>query len=264
MLKGMFYPYTPTGESSLLPDMPWHYAGYTIAAEFEADPEKAASLLPEGWEPSKDGRCTLFVFEWQTAAGSGKGYLDPARSQYKEAFLLIEAGFRGRRVGFCPFIWVDNDLALMRGLLQGYPKQLGSVHMTRVYPVPGQASPAYAPGGQFAGCCSAKDHRLLDLQVTLEKKSDRAPFPGPADVLNRMVLPDLRADRLGQPLIDYYVTKSLIPSAEMSEIWTGSADIQIHDDYYPELGLLKPVKTLGGYAFSMAFTLTGMEYEERV
>jgi hypothetical protein len=34
----------------------------------------------------------------------------------------------------CVYIWVDKDFAIGRGFHQGYPKKLGSIHMTRPHP----------------------------------------------------------------------------------------------------------------------------------
>ena len=55
----------------------------------------------------------MFV-DWQFTASDDE-YLDPARYQYREAFVLIDAALGSRPVTFCPFIYVDNDAALARG-----------------------------------------------------------------------------------------------------------------------------------------------------
>lgn len=155
MLKGLFYPYTPSGKSSAVPELPWSYAGNFIAAEYRADMEKAASLLPEGFHAISN-KCAVFFCEWQATAGSGDGYLDPVRSQYREAFFLIQCEYKGEVKAYCPFIWVDNDVALLRGILQGFPKQLGAIGLTRVVPITSVATPAYEKGYTFAGTCAAK------------------------------------------------------------------------------------------------------------
>ena len=36
------------------------------------------------------------------------------------------ARFQGEPVAYCPFIFVDQDVSLMRGLIQGWPKQFGT------------------------------------------------------------------------------------------------------------------------------------------
>lgn len=32
---------------------------------------------------------------------------------------------------YCPYIYVDNDSAMARGWIQGYPKKLAAVHQSR-------------------------------------------------------------------------------------------------------------------------------------
>lgn len=115
MLKGYTLPRTP----------PWHYAGTALAVEFEASPAAAASFLPEGLELDSP-RCAAYFVDWQYASDTGQEFLDPVRSQYRETIFLLSASFKGAPVAYCPFIWVDQDVSLMRGLVQGWPKQIGA------------------------------------------------------------------------------------------------------------------------------------------
>ncbi len=260
-LKGLFYPFTDTGASSLIPPLPWHYTGNCVAAEYTADPEKLARLVPDGMELA-DGRVSLHFFDWQSCA-EDEGYLDPVRSQYKEALFFINVKYKGKETALCPFIWVDNDVALMRGLLQGYPKHLGSVWITRPYLIPGKAAPVIGASGKFAGSCTAKDHRLIDLQIELKEEGNAIPYPGlGAGVTNRMALPNITSDGMGTMLIDQFVSKSNTKDVQVGNIWKGTAKIEIHDDYYPELSYLRPVSEATGIFFSMCFSLESLEYEK--
>src|SRR6185503_3954297 len=122
--------------------------------EFTADPAKTARFIPDGLEPDVDGRCAVYFAEWQFATDDGQEYLDPVRSQYKEAIFLIGARHEGEPVGYCPFIFVDQDVSLMRGLIQGWPKQFGTVWMTRAATIPSKAAPMEAPGSRFGATLS--------------------------------------------------------------------------------------------------------------
>ena len=102
-------------------------------------------------------------------SGSNEEYLDPARYQYREFFILLDALFEGRPVSYCPYIFVDNDAALARGWTQGYPKRLGSVFQTRYYAATGKAGPALAAGSKFAGSLSVTGGRLAEGIVTLRE-----------------------------------------------------------------------------------------------
>ena len=51
-LVGFFYPRTATGQSSLLPEPPWHYSGDLLTVEYRSDPVRVAELLPAPLEPA--------------------------------------------------------------------------------------------------------------------------------------------------------------------------------------------------------------------
>ena len=121
-LTGYTIPRSPEGRASLVPYPPWHYVGDFLVVEYWADPEKAVSVLPKGLEPHPDpGRCAAVFADWQSCSAGGSELLDPSRSQYKEAFIVVNALLDGEEVTTCPFIWVDRDFALTRGWLQGFP-----------------------------------------------------------------------------------------------------------------------------------------------
>ena len=86
-------------------------------------------------EPFADdpGRCAALFVDWQSCTDSGDELLDPVRGQYREFFLVVNAVLDGEHVTTCPYIWVDTDFALIRGWIQGFPKKLGSIHMTRSF-----------------------------------------------------------------------------------------------------------------------------------
>ena len=207
-LAGFFYPRTATGRSSLLPEPPWHYSGDLLTVEYRTDPARVAELLPAPLEPAPDdpGAVALIWADWQSCGETGEELLDPVRAQYRECFAVVRCSFAGRVYSRCVYIWVDADFALVRGLHQGYPKKLGSIHQTRPHPF-GRAAPRIAPGGRFAGTLAAADRRLAQAVVTLrepsagqrvrQRPSDGAPPVDALDREGRARLPR-RADRLGQ------------------------------------------------------------------
>ena len=71
--------------------------------------------------------------DWQSCSEGGDELLDPVRSHYREFFIVVNALLDGEEVTTCPFIWVDQDFALARGWIQGFPKKLGSIWMTRTF-----------------------------------------------------------------------------------------------------------------------------------
>ena len=59
---------------------------------------------------------------------------------------MANALLDGEEVTTCPFIWVDRDFALARGWLQGFPKKLGEVWITRDFGLGGPADPGAGRG----------------------------------------------------------------------------------------------------------------------
>lgn len=102
-LKGFNYPLTPKGKSTLNPSPPWYYSSDFLDVEFWAQPAAVASLLPNGLEPDPagNGHCNALFYDWQFS-GANDEYLNPARYQYREFFILVDALFEGRSVSSCP------------------------------------------------------------------------------------------------------------------------------------------------------------------
>ncbi|AJQ29697.1 acetoacetate decarboxylase family protein [Pelosinus fermentans] len=253
MLKGYTLPRTPRGTSSLAPRPPWHYVGNALAVEYEVNAIAAATFLPDGLELASS-RCAAYFIEWQYSSETDEEYLDPVRSQYHETIILLSAQFEGAPVAYCPFIWVDQDVSLMRGLVQGWPKQMGSTWITRAYDLPSKANPVVGPGGKFGAALSVKDRRLIETQVTLCELTDSLPSPNFARAVNVRYFPELAAGKHGKPAVNELVQlKSR--DVMVSPIWKGEAKMEIFDHPYIELPDLRPTTVIAGYRFSFALTV---------
>lgn len=252
-LKGYTLPRTPKGTSSLAPAPPWHYVGNCLAVEYEADPEAARAFLPPPLELDS-ARCAAYFVEWQYASETGEEYLDPIRSQYRETIFLLSARFEGEPCAYCPFIWVDQDVSMMRGFAQGWPKQIGSTWITRAYDLPSKAAPVVGPGGRFGASLAARDRRLAEAVVTLREQTDALPKPGFARAVNTRHFPELAAGRHDTPAI-YELVQLKSRDVSFSAIWKGEAELRFFDHPYLELHDLRPVSVLAGYRFSFALTV---------
>lgn len=253
MLRGYTLPRTPRGTSSLAPAPPWHYVGSALAVEFEADPAAAADFLPPHLELAS-ARCAAYFVEWQYASEEGEEYLDPIRSQYRETIILLSATYEGSPVGYCPFIWVDQDVSLMRGLVQGWPKQIGSTWITRAYDLPSKAGPVVGPGGKFGATLAARDRRLAEARVTLRETTEKLPSPGFARAVNTRYFPQLTAGKHDLPAV-YELVQLKSRDIHVSPVWKGDAGMLFFDHPYLELHCLRPTAVLAGYRFSFALTV---------
>jgi acetoacetate decarboxylase len=126
---------------------------------------------------------------------------DPARYQYREFFLLVDALYEGKPVSYCPYIFVDNDAAIARGWTQGYPKRLGQVFQTRYYAATGKAGPALARGSKFAGSLTAGGQRLAEALVALKEPVTDPELLKQRPIVNLLHCPRLAADTQDEPAI---------------------------------------------------------------
>src|SRR2546430_12509044 len=199
-LRGFNYPLTPKGKSTLNPPPPWYYSSDFLDVAFGRQPAAVASLLPKGLErdPAANGHCNALFYDWQFS-GANEEYLDPARYQYREFFILVDALFEGRSISYCPYIFVDNDAALARGWTQGYPKRLGQVFQTRYYAATSKAGPALAPGSKIAGILTAAGQLIAEAVVTLRQAVTDPSLLKQKPVINLLHVPRLAAGQHDKP-----------------------------------------------------------------
>lgn len=84
---------------------------------------------------------------------------------------MIEAELDGEKRLFCPFIYVDQDIAMARGHLQGFPKKMGSVWMTRNYDFDHPAAARIEAGCRMGASVAVKDRRLAEAEIELTGES---------------------------------------------------------------------------------------------
>ncbi len=258
-LRGYTSPRTPDGRSSLVPAPPWHYVGDFLVIEFWADPVAAASFLPDGLEPHPDaGRAAALFVDWQSSSAAGAELIDPSRSQYREFFVVLNALLDGEEVTTCPLIWVDQDFALARGWLQGFPKKLGSVWITRTFGLDSKADPGLRPGSTFGGTCAAYDRRLAEGTVTLERLSESGPTHNHPPLVNVRHFPRLAAGRHDEPAV-HELVRARSSDRAASDVWEGSATLELFDAPTEELVRLAPVRVGKGFRFSFAYTVDDLE-----
>ncbi|HTW11287.1 MAG TPA: acetoacetate decarboxylase family protein [Solirubrobacteraceae bacterium] len=261
-LQGYTVPRTPRGAASLVPPPPWHYVGDFLVIDFHADPAAAASLLPAGLEPHEDaGRCAAVFVDWQSYSENGDELTDPARSQYREFYLVISGMLNGEAVTTCPFIWVDQDFAMARGWIQGFPKKLGQVWLTRSFNLECKASPAIAAGGRFGATCSARGRQLAKAKLTLEQPSEHGSLHTDPPLVNVRHFPRLAAGRHQEPQI-HELVRARSRDRAVSEVWEGAAGLELFDAPGEEHMLLAPTDVVRGYRFTFAYTVDDLETVE--
>ncbi len=258
-LHGYTVPRTPAGEASLVPAPPWHYVGEFLVIDFHADPETAVSLLPQGVEPHADaGRCAAVFVDWQSFSEGGDELIDPVRSQYREFYLVVSGMLDGQPVTTCPFIWVNQDFAMARGWIQGYPKKLGDVWMTRSFELDCRASPGIRPGARFGATCSARGRELARATVTLEQQSQSGSIHTDPPLVNVRHFARLSAGDHYRPQV-HELVRARSRDRSVSEIWEGDATLELSAAPGEGHAALEPASVARGYRFTFAYTVDDLE-----
>ncbi|MFM0221910.1 acetoacetate decarboxylase family protein [Paraburkholderia dipogonis] len=258
MPKAFSVPITAQGKSALATLPPWHYSSDCLAIEYWADQKAIAALLPPGVtvDETSGGRAFFWFLDWQFT-GSNDELTDPARYQYREAFVLVEAVFEGLPINYCPYIFVDNDAAIARGWAQGFPKKLASVYQTRSFSAPSAAAAPLAKGSRFGASVSAHGERLATARIQLEEA-----VADPTTVFNRPTtmrryFPQLAAGRQDKPPVDE-LTMSLTDNLAIVDVWTGSAELKLPEVDGEDMHLIAPLRVGRGYRLGMAYSVTDL------
>jgi hypothetical protein len=250
---------SPLGLASIDPPPPWHYSGDAVGIEYWADPRAVSAVLPEGLSPDPNalGRATITFLDLQFTAENGE-YLDPARYQYREAFILVDALLEKTPVTFCPYVYVDNDAALARGWIQGFPQRLGSIFQTRTFQALGPAAAPIGPGGRFGASLSAHGQRLADALVTLHEKID-----DPITIFNRPIallryFPTLAAGKQNKPAVNE-LALWLADDQKIVDLWVGEGSLHMPHVEGEEVDDLRPVRLGRGFRYGLSYSVTDLK-----
>jgi len=255
-LNGFLAPKTPSGKSAIVPNMPWYYSGTLLTVEYLTDPANVRAILPAELELADEepGAVAIIWADWQSCSEGGAELLDPVRSQYLESFVVVRCKYEGVTYSRCIAIWVTKDFAIARGWFQGYPKKLGSMHVTRVFNH-GKATPKLENGAKLGASLSAYDHRLASAIVTLREPSESNGFVNGHRMLHSRWVPSI-VPGAGNSL-DQLVSLGGVRAVQRTT-WVGDPELTLGDSEWDELNSILPVKkVLAGYYRELGVTFNG-------
>lgn len=253
MPRGYTPPFTPQGTSALVPPPPWHYAGWLLNVAFACDPAAAAGFVPAEVGTATGGGTVHFA-DWQATTG-GEELLDPVVAQYRETIVLLDVRRAdGTLANFCPLIWVDQDVSLLRGLLQGWPKKLGSTWLTRTLPLDHPAAAPLRAGTRLGATLAVKDRRLAEARLTLTGRPGKALGFAARPTWGTVGLPDLT--RPGEPPALRHVRPTV--SARVGGDWhEATAELAFFPSPWDELHDLRLRGAAEASAGFLGITITG-------
>ncbi|WP_431121736.1 acetoacetate decarboxylase family protein [Variovorax paradoxus] len=248
-------PFTSSGRSALVQAPPWHYAGWLLNVEFAFDAGLGAAMVPPELGVATGKGCVHFA-DWQSCGNDGQELLDPVYAQYRETIVVLEiAPGQGADAHFyCPLIYVDQDISMLRGWLQGWPKKIGQTWLTRSLPLEHPAAAPLSNGSRLGASLSVKERRLVDATVTLtDEKAGRLGFLS-APTIGAVGWPDLTQP--GIPAAARYLRADIVDRVESG--WTqGRATLRFHEHPVEELSLLGRVEATQASAGWMGITVHG-------
>jgi acetoacetate decarboxylase len=262
MLKGFTVPKSPIGQAAITPPPPWHFAGDVVGVEFWADADATAATLPDGLspDPKSNGHAVMMFLDWQFTAQDDE-YLEPARYQYREALILVDATYRDMPVMWCPYIYVDNDAALARGWIQGFPKKMGSIFQTRSFAASGPAAVPVAPGSRFGASLAAHGQRIAEACVTLDK-----PVENGMSLLSRPIVllryfPRLAAGHRDKPAVNE-LAMLITDNLTVAGAWIGMGELNFAETNGEELHALAPNRIESGFRCSLSYSVSDLKILE--
>jgi len=202
-------------------------------------------------------------------------YQDPDLVQYMEGAIGLKVNFEGKNYLYFPFMWVDKDWALVRGWLDGHPKKIAKIAMTKLH----HLLPKYNKperGLKMGGYAVRGGGVMFRMQVELEERTESLPLKNFGPFLNirtaviRFHL-DYRAvpkgeshnccirrfPSRGEDEVDLYEIVSRVrDETKYGEIWKGKANVELGGYVNDEVNLLEIERTIGGYHYTLYFKVT--------
>ena len=223
-----------------------------VAFRFDS---KAATLLVPSAAGKPVGKGCVHFADWQ-ACTDGHELLDPVLAQYRETIVVLEIERPdGSRCMYCPAIWVDQDISLLRGLLQGWPKKMGSTWLTRCLPLEHPAAAPMRAGSRLGASLAVKDRRVLEAQASLTGQPGRALGFLAQATIGAVGWPDLRQP---QQLPDLVLVKPDIDQRVGGDWHEATASLRLIPHPEEDIGLLGDVVAEDASAGWLGITIAGV------
>jgi hypothetical protein len=167
--------------------------------------------------------------------------------------ILVSATWNETKVAWCPYIFVDNDAALARGWIQGFPKKIGSIAQTRAIGVPspccslGRAGRALC--GERVGCGSSIGRGRGDTRETTGR---RISVVSPNREPPLLPAADCRQASGARCQRTRYVCSRRL---EIDNAWTGKGRLTLPDAPGEEIADLAPERIGPGFRASLSYTV---------
>ncbi|MFN3384692.1 MAG: acetoacetate decarboxylase family protein [Archaeoglobaceae archaeon] len=234
-------PLTPplVGGSELVPRGPWEYAMNIVAVYAIGNAREVSKAV--GFESNGE----LWFYFAEIISRSPKcpelNYETPQLVQYNECAIFTRVFVGGKSYAYCPFMYVDNDLSLVRGLLAGFPKKIASIAITKRHPM--------LKMKKIGANASRSGYNLIKIVVELQKEESSLPFESFGPWLTRRYFEPLNVDEL--LLFNFDATYGKIES--------GDAFVEVNGGVNDRLEAFRAVEVKRGYCYELLLLAKGIE-----
>ena len=174
-------------------------------------------------------------------------------------FVVVSGLLDGEEVTVCSYIWVDRDFALTRGWIQGFPKKLGSIWITRSFGLGGPADPGMEPGRALR-----RDLRRVRAARRRRRRSRSStprragPFHNAPPIVNVRHFPRLDGGQHDDPAV-HELVRAVSRDRAARRSGRAAATLELFGAPHEELDALAPVRIGRGYRFTFAYTVDDLE-----
>ncbi len=141
--------------------------------------------------------------------------------------------WNGRSYAYCPFMYVDSDVSLVKGLVAGFPKKIAHIEMTRFHDM-------FKPE-KYGGLAYRAGYGLMKLVVEPEKEVSELPLDGFGSWLLRRYIRPLNVDDMVE----------FVPEVQYGRIVERKGAVKLGGGINDELEAFEPVEVVKGYLYSV-------------
>lgn len=260
-LKGYSFPLTPNGQSSVVGDLPWHFAAQYINITYRTDPDAIAAYLPEPLEPGDEPDLVNISFsKWWSVWDNqiDLQVINPERTFYRETVAWVGCSYKGEQGRTCVLTWVDNDFTMARGWFMGFPKKMGVTYMSDPNPLNPRMN-SIGPGSVLKGYVAAHGERLAEGTIEITSKGTQADLPKifARPVFNIRHFPSIVPGAVPSVL---ELVKLTGESFSCGEVWVGEGALRFFPSEVEEhMAALAPHEVVGAHYYGNGSTVTGGE-----
>lgn len=262
---GFTRPFTPLGRASILPSLPWRFAGDLYVIHFKTDPQALANLLPDPLEPS-DIPDEAFLWSTHFAVypdeDAPEQFLDPSRSNYNVAVIGIPCKLKGKNTMLSAFQWCDKDWLVIMSWFLGACSKLAKIEESKTHPMMKVTKSMQTGqlGSNIERWASRNGQRIVTFSIKPTNNinlSDLDFYTNNLPLTCERHFPDIHYPPRGQPDI-HDLCQMLMEDVKFGNITSGPATLEFGQDENEELLPIQPKEVLGGYILPMGFRLMGI------